>query len=298
MKRRPRYASEMNILVIGGTGTIGREIVAALQNHADVEVAVGGREPAIATPPGGVRRVAIDLDRPETVAPALAGVDKVAVVSPMRPDMAHQMEALVAAARAAGISHLVRSSLIGVDEPEPIAEAEWHAAADAVVRGGGIPYTILRPTQYFQNFITPRNAASVRDDGALYIPLGERAVSNIDARDLGEIAANVLRHPGSEHHGQVYVLTGGRAHTMYELADELAEALGKPVRYAPADREAFRAGLLKAGIPAVIADAILGWFAYCAAGRADRVVPDAARLLGRAPIDLRGFVRDHADRYR
>jgi len=56
--------------------------------------------------------------------------------------------------------------------------------------------------------------------------------------------------------------------------------------------------MLGAGLPEVIADAILGWFGYCRAGRADRIEPDVERLLGRRPITLSTFARDHAARYR
>lgn len=279
------------ILVTGGSGSIGREIVAALAAHAEARVLVGSRDPRRGT-------VELDLGRPETIGPALAGVDKIAVVSPLAPDMVRQMGNLAAAARGAQVRHIVRSSLIGVDEPDPITEAEWHAAADEAIRASGIPCTFLRPTAYFQNFLNAATTRSIREQGLVRQPLDGSRVSYVDTRDLGAVAARVLLAPGDEHHGRAYVLTGGEAYAMDQVAEAFTEALGKPVRYAAVEPAAFRGGLLGAGVPEVITDAILGWFAYCRAGRADRVSEDVESLLGRKPIGLAAFVRDHADRFR
>jgi uncharacterized protein YbjT (DUF2867 family) len=290
------------ILVSGASGNIGREILAALAANSEARVLAGARDPRRAAEQlrhlPGVRAVELDLDRPETVAAALTGVDKLAVVNAMTPGMAQQTSVLVAAARQAGVGHIVRSSLMGVDEPNPIVEAVWHGEADAAVRESGIPFTILRPTQYFQNWLNFGNLDSVRDQGVLYLPLGQSRVSSIDTRDIGACAARVLLTPGAEHHGRAYVLTGGESAAMDEVVQAMSQALGKPVRYVPVEEAQYRQGMLGAGMPELIADAILGWFAYCRAGRANRVEPGVERLLGRKPIGLREFVRDHADRWR
>lgn len=290
------------ILVTGATGTIGREIVFALAAHQNVRILAGSRDPEHSArqfqPLGNVRAVALDLERSDTIPAALSGVDKIAIVSPLAPSMSQQMQHLVAAAQQAGIEHLVRSSLIGTDEPDPIIEAEWHAAADAAVCASGIPFTILQPTQYFQNLVNFGHDHTVREQGAIYLPLGRSRVSNVDTRDIGAVAARVLLTPGSEHHGRSYVLTGGESIGMDEIAEAIGQALGKPVRYVPVEEAQYREGMLGAGVPEVIVEAILGWFAYCRAGRADRIAPDVEHLLGRKPIALHEFVRDHVDRYR
>jgi len=295
-------ATTTTILVTGATGTIGREIVFALAAHQEARVLAGSRDPEQAAKQfqhlGNVRPVALDLERADTIPAALAGVDKIAIVSPLAPSISQQMHRLVAAARSAGIQHLVRSSLIGTDEPDLITEAQWHAEADAAVRASGIPFTILQPTQYFQNLVNFGHDRTVREQGAIYLPLGESRVSNVDTRDIGAVAARVLLTPGSEHHGRSYALTGGESIGMDEVAQAIGQALGKPVRYVPLEEDQYRQGMLGAGVPAVIVEAILGWFAYCRAGRADRVTPDVERLLGRKPIALGEFVRDHVDRYR
>jgi uncharacterized protein YbjT (DUF2867 family) len=202
----------------------------------------------------------------------------------------------VAAVRA-GVRRIVRCSVLGADTPDELVEGAWHNAGDEAVRRSGIAYTILRPNQYFQNFSNGRAAQTVRDQGALYLPLENCAVSNIDTRDIAAIAAEVALAPGDEHHGREYDLTGGSAQTMAEVAAALGEALGKPVQYVAVPEAPVRESLLGAGLPPAVADAILGWFAYCRAGKAARVTDDARRLLGREPIGVQQFARDHVGSY-
>jgi hypothetical protein len=81
---------------------------------------------------------------------------------------------------------------------------------------------------------------------------------------------------------------------MHDLAAAIGKAIGKPVRYVPVTEEQTRPGMLGAGLPGVIVEAILGWFAYCRADKASRVLPDAERLLGKKPRTVRQFAQDHA----
>jgi uncharacterized protein YbjT (DUF2867 family) len=289
------------VLVIGATGTIGKEMVAELARLGGANIVAGSRDVARAREQfqGSAVRVAeLDPDRPETLPQALQGVDTVIQVSPMSPAMAPQARSLAEAARQAGVRHLVRSSLMGSGEPEPITEAVWHGEADQAIADSGLPFTLLRPNQYFQNFLTPRNLQTVRTQGALYMPFGTCRVSYIDTRDIAEIAARVALAPGTEHQGKAYVLTGAEAPTMAEVAQTLGDVLGKPVSYTAVEPEKTRQALLGAGMPALIVDAMLGWFAYCRAGRAERVLEDAQRLLGRKPRSLRQFAQDHVSLWR
>jgi uncharacterized protein YbjT (DUF2867 family) len=290
------------VLVIGATGNIGREIVAELVRGGNADIVAGSRDVAKAREQfrdsPGVRMAELDVDRPDTLHRALQGVDTVIQVSTMSPAMVQQTRSLVEAARQTGVKHLVRSSLIGAGEPEPISEAVWHGEADQVIAESGIPFTLLRPNQYFQNFINARNINTVRTQGVIALPLGTSRISNIDTRDIAESAARVAVASGTEHHGKAYVLTGAEASSMAEVTQALGDALGKPVNYVAVEPEKFHQGLLGAGLPAVVAEAIGGWFAFCRAGRAERVTGDARRLLGREPRSLRQFVQDHVGHWR
>lgn len=292
----------MEILVFGATGNIGREIVRALADHKDVKVRIGSRSPkqaraAFAELPQ-VEPVLLDWREPQTLETALAGAEKLVIVNPLSPEIPEQTAALLAAAKRAGVKQVLRSSVLGAGEPDPIEEAKWHHGADEAVRNSGIPWVILKPNQYFQNFVNFGTDHTVRSQGAIYLPYADSGVSNIDTRDIGEIAARILRDEIAAHSGREYVLTGAAAHTMSELAESISAELGKPVQYVAVPEEPVRQGMTQAGIPPVIVESILGWFGFCRAGRAARVDPAAAALLGRAPRGVADFVRDYAHRYR
>jgi uncharacterized protein YbjT (DUF2867 family) len=285
------------ILVTGATGNIGREIVHAIAGREGARVLVGCRRIEKGVEQFGalanVTPVALDLDKPDALPGILEGVDKVVQVSPFSPDMVRQTQALADAAKRAGTKQIVRSSLIGASEPNPIQEGVWHDEADRAVKASGVPFTILKPNQYFQNFINPRNRQTVKTQGALYLPLGDAGISNIDTRDLAAAAASVVFDESDEHLGKEYTLTGGEALTMDEVAQAIGEALGKPVKYVAISEEQAGEGLTKAGLPQWLVQAILEWYAYCREGRATRVYPDAKRLLGREPRSAQEFARDY-----
>ena len=292
----------MEVFVFGATGNIGSEIVRALAQHPGVRVRIGTRDvsrvqTAFAELPAVVP-VQLDGLEAGALAAALSGVDRLVIVNPLSPELSAQTAALTAAARRAGVGLILRSSLMGAGEPEPIEEARWHDAADQAVRDSGVPWVILKPNQYFQNFVNFGTDHTVRTQGAIYLPYADARVSNIDTRDIGEIAANIVLAEPDVHAGREYVLTGASAQSMDEIAAAIATELGKDVRYYGVPEEAARQGMTQAGLPPVITEAILGWFAYCRDGRAARIDPAAAQLLGRAPRQTQDFVRDHAHRYR
>ena len=286
-----------NILVTGATGNIGREIVRELAGREGARVLVGSRQIEKGANQFGalanVKPIELDLDKPADLPGILEGVDKVIQVSPFSPDMVRQTQALADAAKRAGTKHIIRSSLIGASEPSPIQEGVWHDEADRALKASGVAFTILKPNQYFQNFINPRNRQTVKTQGALYLPLGDARISNIDTRDLAAAAANVAFDESGGHLGKEYTLTGGESLTMDEVTQAIGEALGKPVKYVAISEEQAGEGLAKAGLPQWLVQAILEWYAYCREGRAARVHDDAKRLLGRDPRTAQEFARDY-----
>jgi uncharacterized protein YbjT (DUF2867 family) len=292
----------MTVLAVGATGAIGSEIVRALAAQSTTKLRIATRDVERTRAAFGglaqIEPVMLDWQRPQTLDAALEGVSRVVLVNAMAPDMAAQTTALVEAAHRAGISLLVRFSLLGAGEADPIEEARWHDAADEIVRHGRFPWVIIKPNQYFQNWVNAGTVRSVRADGALYLPYADSQVSSIDTRDLGEIAARVLLADPSAHAGREYVLTGGTAQTMDQVAAAIGAALDRPIRYVAVSEEVARQGMTRAGLPPVTIEAILGWFAFCRAGRAARIEPASAALLQRSPRGVADFARDYAHRYR
>ena len=140
------------ILVTGGTGTLGREVVRCLLDEGrEVRVMSRRPRPASASGPGsrpGTQWAAADLLSGDGVADAVTGVDAIvhcATTLGQRDVRAtHQ---LVRAARAAGSPHLVYISIVGIDRV-PLRYYRAKLASEQVVSESGLPWTILRTTQF------------------------------------------------------------------------------------------------------------------------------------------------------
>ena len=208
------------LLVTGATGNIGRELVRELDARgAAMRVLVRDLARAAALPPEGVERVVGDLDVPETLPGAFAGIDKVFLLT---PGMGTETAAhAVAAARAAGVRHIVHVSSVnvlgdvggvggvggGVLGDQMPAMGRWHHAREKIIRASGLPVTFLRPGNFMTN--TLAWASTIREENYVLDPVGPGRVASIDPADIAAVAALILTGDGpGDHHGEAYVLTG------------------------------------------------------------------------------------------
>jgi uncharacterized protein YbjT (DUF2867 family) len=172
------------ILVTGATGTIGRHLVQQLQQRgADFTV--------MSSKPGAA--VQADFADPASLRRAFEGVHTLFLLLPLVPNKLELARNAVAAAQAAGVKHIVRSSGAGADPTSPNALAALQGQIDAVVTASGIPCTFLRPMGFMQNRVT--FAAGQIKSGTYHAPHGQGAQSLVDARDIADAAAAVLLNP-------------------------------------------------------------------------------------------------------
>lgn len=274
-----------NILVTGATGTIGKETVRALASRG-LSVRVGLREPARG--PAGVEAVRLDWDDPTTFAGALAGIDRVFLLTPFIEDAETPARAFLAAAAKAKVSFIVKLSAAGVSEEAPFEAARQHARVEKALAHSGVPYAILRPTFFMDNVFTFQRDA-LAGEGAFHGASGDQPVAYISSRDLGEVAAALLAEP-ARHHGKTYDLTGGAAVRGSELAELLSAALGKPIRYADHSIEDYAAGMRAHGAPGWVIEAMSALETIKRNGWASAVSPTVAEILGRAPETYQAFL--------
>ena len=280
------------ILLTGATGTVGRHLVLELRT-ASVPFRVLARDPAKARAAlGPVDAVAGDLSRPETLAAALKGVDATFLLSPLEPALASWEAGFARAAKAAGVRRLVKLSALGAKPLAKTAIARWHGDAEEEVRRSGVPFIFLRPAAFYQNLL--QNAASLRR-GTLAAPMGTARVAMVDARDVAAAAAAALT--GNVRDGETLTLTGPTPQTYAELAAAFAEATGRPVHYSDVEPAAALRGMLEAGAPAWLADAVLELAADFREGRADLATSDVRLSTGREPTPFSRFLRDHASAF-
>ncbi|MFF0476607.1 NAD(P)H-binding protein [Streptomyces sp. NPDC004284] len=284
------------ILITGATGNIGHELVRELDTKG-VEVRTLIRDPARATAlPARADRVVGDLDEPATLAPAFAGVDKLFLLTPgIGTDHA------VAAAKAAGVSHIVHLSSANVlGDPMP-AMGRWHHEREEIVRACGIPATILRPGGFMTNAL--EWAPTIREEGYVLDPVGPGRYAPIDPVDIAAVAALVLtqstQSTQSTHQNKEYVLTGDEALTVTEQAQIIAATIGRTieVREALTPAQAIRSRFPD-GVPQALADAIIEGFTLMRADIVGFRTDTVENLLGRKPQTFAHWCARNADAFR
>jgi len=278
----------MRVLVIGGTGTVGTAVVALLRaggNQARVLTRSGERARQL---PPGIEGVLGDLDRPESLAAAFAGVDGAFVATAIGPTETAQGLSAVAAARSAGVGRVVFQSVIMPPGAEVIPHFASKIPVEQAVRDSGIPWTILRPNNFYQNDAWFRDA--IVTHGVYPQPLGSRGINRVDVRDIAEAAVNAfIRGVGG-----IVPLNGPRGLTGEDTARVYAEQLGRPVRYAGDDLDAWEAQA-RAVFPAWMLHDFRTMFAFFirngahASGRDFSAQED---LLGHAPRSFEAFAAE------
>jgi uncharacterized protein YbjT (DUF2867 family) len=277
------------ILVLGATGTVGSEVVRQLLESGE-QPRVFVRDPATAREllGPGVDYVAGDLDRPDTLPVALAGVDRVFLLTRQTSRQPDQEHAVVDAAVAAGVRHLVKLSVFRADDRSELQIARQHAAMERYAKRSGIPCTFVRPVFFMQNL------AGQALNGAIHSAAGDGRVAMVDARDVASVVAHALTSSG--HEGETYMLTGPQALTFDEAAETLSARFGRHIPHVRVSPDAVRDAMSRAGVEAWFAEDMARLHTMLAAGYEDVVSDDVAAVTGTAPRTLAEFGSDLAER--
>jgi uncharacterized protein YbjT (DUF2867 family) len=276
------------ILVTGATGSIGGEVARILHARGQ-KTRVLVRDPQRAAGlPTGIERVTGDLSRPETLAPALEGVDRVFLM-----EASHGSEhtaAMATAATRAGVRHIVDLSSMGVTfQPMP-AMGRWHADREDILTASGAEVTFLRPSTLMTNALWW--LPSIRARGMVVDPIGPGRLSSVDPADVAEVATVALT--GDGHAGQAYVLTGSELLTVKDQVAILSEVLGREIGYTEqTPREAAEARRAQ-GAPPQLVDASRELNELFRADRIAFLSGEVQRLTGRAPRTFRNWCQRNA----
>ncbi|HEY2589118.1 MAG TPA: SDR family oxidoreductase [Tepidisphaeraceae bacterium] len=282
------------ILVTGGTGTAGGEIVSQLAaTGTPFRAMVRDVTKAAALKLTGVEVVPGDLDKPETLPAALKGIDQVMLVSPPMPRQAELEGNMVAAAKRAGVRHIVKFSAMTADPNSKARFPRLHGITERAIVESAIAWTFLRPTFFMQNML---DLAGMVRGGTIYQPCGDARAGFVDTADIAAVAVEALTEPG--HEGTAYDITGPELLSYHDVARIFSEVLGKPVKYQDVPPAAARDGLLAAGIPEWSADGILELCDQMRAGEYARLTTVIEDVGKKEPISLAAFVREHADAFR
>jgi uncharacterized protein YbjT (DUF2867 family) len=281
------------ILVTGATGNIGRELARELDaKGARFRMLV--RDPARAAGlPERAERAVGDLSQPATLEAALAGVDRLLLLVPGIG--ADHTEHAIAAARAAGVRHIVHLSSFNVlGDPMP-AMGRWHHEREQIIRASGIPATFLRPGGFTTNAL--QWAPAIREGGYVPDPVSPGRYTVIDPADIAAVAALALTEDG--HQGQEYVPTGEEVFTVTDQVQIIAQAIGRAieVREVTSPEEALRSRY-PGEVPPALARAIIEGLTLMRADTVGFRTDTVERLLGRKPRTFADWCARNAAAFR
>ena len=229
----------MKILVTGGTGKVGAQVVEELQKRkADIRLLVRKEG---ATTPKGVEVAIGDLLDPVSVQKALHGVDKLYLLNAVAPDELTQGLIAYDLAKGLKLKHIVYHSVFRVDHFKDVPHFASKLAIENALREFDVPFTIIRPNYFSQNDATLKDALTKA--GIYPMPLGPVGISAVDIRDIAEATAIALTSDG--HFGKTYNLNGPEVLSGPKMASIWSGLLGKEIRYSGDDMDAFEEQMRK-----------------------------------------------------
>lgn len=244
------------IIVTGATGKLGRHIVEGLLKKApanQLAIAVRSPEKAADFAARGVQVRRADYNKPETIEAALAGAEKVLLISASEiGQRVRQHATVIEAAKKVGVPFLVYTSLLHTDTSSMSLAAE-HKETERLIRASGIPFVFLRNGWYMENYT--ENLSSALEHGVIAGSAGEGRIAAATRADFAAAAVAVLT--GTGHENKTYELAGDTPFTMAELAAEVSRQSGKSVVYKNLLPEQYREVLLGADLPKPVAEMLV-----------------------------------------
>ncbi len=287
MTLRPR------LFVTGATGQLGGLVIdLLLETIPASEIIAGVRDTAAATANAlrekGVTVRAADYSRPETLASAFAGVDRLLLISSSENGRRkRQHRNVVDAARDAGVGLIAYTSILHADT-SPLFLAEEHRDTEAALADGGVPFVLLRNGWYTEVY-TWRLPLALQQ-GVLVGSAGEGRISAAARADYARAAAIVPA--GGDHAGCVYELAGDASFTLADLVHVVTDASGRPMAYRDMTPEAFRSTMLDAGAPDMLARIVSDTDAGAAKGALLDDGGTLSRLIGRPTTPFQTTIAD------
>lgn len=285
----------MKVLVTGGTGRVGRELVDQLQQRG-ASVRIFTRDQDSKSLPAGAEVAVGDLTNPDTVRTALQGVDKLFLLIGNVADELTQALLTYEVAREAKIQHITYLSVYQAERFPDVPHFIAKHTIETALKDFDVPFTILRPGYFFQNDVALKDLLT--GPGIFPTPIGEAGLAAVDARDIAEAAAITLTTEG--HAGKTYDLVSHTTLSGPGAAAIWSKVLGKPVTYPGVPVAAFEQQLRQFMPPWYAMDLRLMFQRYQERGFAPAPTDaDAfAKLLGRAPRSYEQFAEEMAAAWR
>ncbi|WP_044211864.1 NAD(P)H-binding protein [Flammeovirga sp. OC4] len=240
------------IIVLGATGNIGQAVLEHLQNR-DVEVYAGVRAEKDFDKVKGATPVIVDFTDQESLDHALAGKQRVFLVTPLMQHPEEVTKKVIQAAQKNNLKHIVRSTASGADSNGQIQMARWAGNSEDLIKASGLNYTILQPFNFVQNYIN-YYGQTIKEYNGFYIPNGDAELSLLDVTDLGEVAAIALTN--EEHFGKTYALSGLK-YSNEKVAEIISDVVGRKISYIDVPEDKAKESMLDNQMPDWLVEAMM-----------------------------------------
>ncbi len=280
------------ILVIGALGNVGTQVVKQI-------LARGGKVRAADMDVNklkerfgeAVEAVRFDFTDPSTFEETFTGVKRMFYMRPphitkIQRDMVPSMDA----AKAAGVTHVVFLSLIGIENTKYVP----HYKVETYLKSINIQTTFLRCSFFMQNLNTTHRR-EIKERNEIFVPVGKAKTAFIDARDIGAVAAVALLEDG--HAGKNYDLTGSERLDYWEAARIMSEVLGRRITYRNPNPLYFLIETMRKGTPFMFALIMTGLYTSTRFGMAEPITDEVERITGSKPIPFKQYVMDYCDNW-
>lgn len=226
----------MSLLIIGGTGTLGRQIVLqALNKGYPVRCMVRNFRKANFLKEWGVELVYGDLTRPETLPPCLKGITAIIDASTSRPNEMESLKlvdwdgkrCLIEVAKAASIKRFVFFSAQNIEQFENIPLMKLKYGIEKQLECSGIPYTIFRLTGFYQGLIE-QYAIPILDDFDIWITNENTYIAYMNTQDIAKFSIRTLQIPQTIN--QTFFLSGLKGWVSSEIITMCEQFAGRPAR--------------------------------------------------------------------
>ena len=287
------------ILITGATGTVGSEVVKQLSAKGENIIVKAAARSATDNTFENLNRVQVvqlDYDKPDSLAVALKGVDKLFLLTPFQSNMVDLTSNLVSEAKKAKVKYIVKQSVMGADAEPGITPGRLHRQAEKIIEESGIPFTFLRPNFFMQNFVNYYSNL-IRSQGAFYIPAGDAKVSFVDVRDIAGVAVKSLINDNQQK-GSAYNITGGEALSYGQAAEILSKAVGKKINYVNVTDQDARNGMKDMSMDEWTIKSMIELFEITRAGYVSEISPIVEQVTGNKPITFSQFANDYAGSFK
>lgn len=280
--------TQPTLFISGAGGQLGRLVLEALLSRGYQGRIIAGTRKPDELQIAGVETRKSDLAEPASIAAALQGVDRMLLIS---TDVIGEVRRTlhtnaIDAAKAAGVKHIVYTSM---PHPEPgsiIPMADDHYPTEQAIKASGLEYTILRASWYAENLLQALPPALA--SGKWYTSAGAGRISHVARIDVARAAAGALL---ADYQGsRVLTVTGPEALSMREIAAIASEVTGKPLAVVDVTDADLTAGMVAAGLPQGVAELLTTFDIGQRQGVLSMVTDAVQSLWGQSPQSVREFL--------